>query len=328
MRGTETSAPVPPEMARLDQSVRSGLARARSGGGSFPAQFSGLSWEAVGDGECTVRLAPAPQVFGQGGNFAAAAIAMLCDYSLSGAARSRVGRAATTPTVTLQIEYGIWPFPVCDVVCRSVFRGWLGQLATTTATLETAEGTGLGSAYGRFLVQERTTATGFSRFPWETISDPPLTLSELTASELQARSFLLNRAASSQKDLAGDDLSYEQLYGVVAEESTGPGSSRLRQPTGAHVANRSGLVHGGVMAGLLVDACLRAATTGPRPSSTILSSNCTFLRPGRIDHGDLLALAEVAFDGRRLICVNGKVIDAAGTCLITGETLLSQQEDA
>jgi hypothetical protein len=82
------------------------------------------------------------------------------------------------------------------------------------------------------------------------------------------------------------------------------------------------------MAGLLVDACLRAATTGPGPSSTILPSNCTFLRPGRIDKGDLLALADVAFDGRRLICVQGEVIDAAGTCLMTGEALLSQTAGA
>jgi acyl-coenzyme A thioesterase PaaI-like protein len=327
VRGTETSAPVPSEMPCLDRGILSALARARSGGGSFPAQFSGLSFEAVGDGECTVRLDPAPQVLDGGGSFAAAAVAMLCDYSLSGAVRSRVGRAATTPTVTLQIEYGIWPFPASGIICRSVFRGWLGKLATTTATLETAAGARLGSAYGRFLAQERTTQTGFSRYPWEAISDPPLTLSQLTASERQARSFLLNRAASSKKGPAGDSLSYEQLYGVVAEEPVRPGSSRLRQPTGAHVANRSGLVHGGVMAGLLVDACLRAAATGPYPSSTILSSTCTFLRPGRIDQGDLLGLADVAFDGRQLSCVNGKVIDAAGTCLIAGETLL-QKVDA
>lgn len=327
MRGTETSAPVPSEMARLDQIILSGLARARSGGGSFPAQFSGLSFEAVGDGECTVRLGPAPQVLGGGGGFAAAAIAMLCDYSLSGAARSRVGRAATTPTVTLQIEYGIWPFPASDIICRSVFRGWLGKLATTTATLETAEGARLGSAYGRFLVQERTATTGFSRYPWETISEPPLALSQLTASERQARSFLLSHAASSPEGPSDGVLSYEQLYGVVAEESAGPISCPLRQPTGAHVANRSGFVHGGVMAGLLIDACLRAATTGP-PRSPILSSSCTFLRPGRIDQGDLRAFADVAFDGRRLSCVNGKVIDDAETRLITGETFLSQQEGA
>ena len=210
MRGTETSAPVPSEMARLDQIILSGLARARSGGGSFPAQFSGLSFEAVGDGECTVRLGPAPQVLGGGGGFAAAAIAMLCDYSLSGAARSRVGRAATTPTVTLQIEYGIWPLPASDIICRSVFRGWLGKLATTTATLETAEGARLGSAYGRFLVQERTATTGFPRYPWETISEPPLALSQLTASERQARSFLLSHAASSPEGPSDGVLSYEQ----------------------------------------------------------------------------------------------------------------------
>jgi acyl-coenzyme A thioesterase PaaI-like protein len=315
-------------MTRLDQSILAGLARARSGGGSFPAQFSGLSYEAVGVGQCTVRIGPSPQVLDGGGSFAPAAITMLCDYSLSGAARSRVGRAATTPTVTLQIEYDVWPFPVSGVICRSVFRGWLGKLATATATLETATGARLGSAYGRFLVQERTTATGFSRYPWEVVTESPLALSQLTAPEREARSFLLSRAASSKKDLAGDDLSYEHLYGVVAEEPARPGSSRLRQPTGAHLANRSGLVHGGVTAGLLVDACLRAATTGPGPSSAILSSNCTFLRPGRIDRGDLLALADVAFDGRRLVCVNGKVIDAAGKCLITGETFLSGKGDA
>jgi acyl-coenzyme A thioesterase PaaI-like protein len=282
--GTEPSAAVPSEMARLDQSILSGLSRTRSGGGSFPAQFSGLSYEAVSEGECTVRLGRAPQVSDTSGSFAAAAIATLCDYSLQGGARSQAGRAATIPTVTLQIEYGIWPFPVSDIICRSVFRGWLGKLATTTATLETAAGARLGSAYGRFLVQERTTATGFSRYPWEAISESTLSLSQLTASERQARSFFLSRAASS-KGPADGVLSYEQLYGVVAEEPARPGSRRLHQPTGAHLANRSGLVHAGVMAGLLVDACLRAATTGPGPSSTILSSNCTFLRPGRIDQG-------------------------------------------
>jgi uncharacterized protein (TIGR00369 family) len=310
-------------MAHLDQSILTGLSRARSGGGSFPAQFSGLSYLAVGDGECAVQLSPAPQVLDRDGNFAAAAITMLCDYALSGAARSRVGRAATTPTVTLQIEYASWPIPASDIVCRSVFRGWLGKLATTSAALETATGATLGSAYGRFLVQERTAATGFSRYPWEAVGESPLTLSQLTDSEREARSFLLSRADPSTEGPPGGDLSYERLYGIVAEEPARPGSFRLRQPTGPHLANRSGLVHGGVTAGLLVDACLRAATS--RPGSTILSSSCTFLRPGRIDHGDLLACADVVFDGRQLSCVKGEVTDAAGRCLMTGETLLAQQ---
>jgi acyl-coenzyme A thioesterase PaaI-like protein len=308
-------------MAGLDQSILTGLARARLGGGSFPAQFSGLSYRAVGDGECTVQLSPAPQVLDQDETFATAAITMLCDYALSGAARSRVGRAATTPTVTLQIEYHRWPFPASDIVCRAVFRGWLGKLVIISGTLETATGVRLGSAYGRFLVQERTAATGFSRYPWETVSQPPLTLAQLTASERGARSFLLGRAASGPDD---SHLSYERLYGI-AEEPARPGSFRLRQPTGPHLANRSGLVHGGVTAGLLVDACLRAAATGP--GSMVLSSSCTFLRAGQIDHGDLLASADVAFDGRQLSCVRGEVTDATGRCLMTGETLLAQPQD-
>jgi hypothetical protein len=145
-----------------------------------------------------------------------------------------VGRAATTPTVTLQIEYGSWPFPASDIVCRSVFRGWLGKLVTTSATLETTTGVRLGSAYGRFLVQERTAATGFSRYPWETASEPPLTLPQLTTSEREARSFLLSRAALSEQDPAGGDLSYERLYGIVAEEPARPGPFRCvsrRDPT-------------------------------------------------------------------------------------------------
>jgi acyl-coenzyme A thioesterase PaaI-like protein len=310
-------------MAGLDQSILFGLSRARSGGGSFPAQFSGLTYRAVGDGEATVQLSPAPQVLDADGSFAAAAITMLCDYALSGAARSRVGRAATTPTVTLQIEYHRWPFPAGHIVCRSVFRGWLGQLAIASATLETAAGARLGSAYGRFLVQERTAATGFSRYPWEGVSESPLTLAQLTAAEREARSFLLNRAASGEEDTASGDLSYGQLYGVVAEDPARAGSFRLRQPTGPHLANRSGLVHGGVTAGLLVDTCLRAAAIGP--GSTVLSSSCTFLRPGRIENGDLLACADVAFDGRQLCCVKGEVTDAADRCLMTGEILLAQQ---
>lgn len=310
-------------MAGLDQSILTGLTRARSGGASFPAQFSGLSYRAVGDGECTVQLGPAPQVLDRHGSFATAAVTMLCDYALSGAARSRVGRAATTPTVTLQIEYQSWPFPASDIVCRAVFRSWLGRLAVISAELETAAGTRLGSAYGRFLVQERTAATGFSRYPWETASEPPLTVSQLTDSEREARSFLLSRAAAGQDGPADGDLSYNQLYDIVAEEPARAGSSRLRQPTGPHLANRSGLVHGGVTAGLLVDACLRAAAT--RPGSTVLSSSCTFLRPGRTEHGDLLACADTAFDGLQLSCVRGEVTDAAGRCLMTGETLLAQQ---
>jgi hypothetical protein len=163
-------------MAGLDQSILTGLSRARSGGGSFPAQFSGLSYRAVSDGECTVLLGPAAQVLDRTGNFAAAAITMLCDCALSGAARSRAGRAATTPTVTLQIEYQSWPFPAGDIVCQSVFRGWLGKLAIASATLETAAGTRtrLGSACGRFLVQERTAGAGFSRYPWEEVSESPV----------------------------------------------------------------------------------------------------------------------------------------------------------
>jgi acyl-coenzyme A thioesterase PaaI-like protein len=67
----------------------------------------------------------------------------------------------------------------------------------------------------------------------------------------------------------------------------------------------------------------RAAAIGP--GSTVLSASCTFLRPGRIENGDLLACADVAFDGRRLCCVKGEVTDAADRCPMTGKILLARQ---
>lgn len=303
---------------RLDSDILAGIAAARHGSLHFPAYFSGLTFDAVGEGTCTVSLRARPQVLDEDANFAAMAICMVCDLGLGAAIRASVGRRPALPTVSLSVDYTTDPVATETLVCHATFVERIGDLVAARCRLTTGDGTPVGRGYGRFLLQTRTSG-GFSRFPWQREPADPVAVADLTATERQVRDFLLTGLDGRQPPGR-----YERLYRVIAaDRGTTAGAATLVQPVGPHLANRTGNVQGGVLAGLLSDACRAAARTEADPLTRLVSVSCTFIRPGRLDQDALIADARTVFRGRRLACVGAQATDDAGTPLARAEALLT-----
>jgi acyl-coenzyme A thioesterase PaaI-like protein len=245
---------------------------------------------------------------------------MASDISLSSAIRLTVGKEAKLPTVSLQIDYTTTPIPTEPLLCSSTLRYAIGDLITAECHLKTESGGSVGRALGRFLLTAREPGQGFSCFPWENPPHSTPTLSELTATEHQVYSFL------SKESTQADAGVYDQLYGVTAADCSQRGTAQLRQPLGPHLANRSGVVQGGAIAGLLSEACQAAARSREPSLTQILSSSCTFLRAAAVDSEFLNATATTLFIGRRVACVSAEATDDRNVLVARAEALFSTQD--
>ena len=303
----------------LESAILLALAKTRSGAMPFPAHFSGLTFDNAEAGKRTLRLPAQPQVLRASGEFAAMAILMACDLSLSSAIRLRVGKEVRLPTVSLQIDYSAKPMSNEMLLLSSTLQSQIGDLVTAECEIKARSGERVGRGLGRFLLTARQPGEGFSRFPWETGSPIALNPSELTPAEHEIYSFLL------RKDLKVKERRlYDQIYRVAATSCGEAGTTQLRQPLGPHLANRSGIVQGGAIAGLLSDAC-EAAARETDASLAIWSTSCTFLRPASLGSRHLTANARVLFIGRRITCASAEATDDHGNLLARAEALLVPQ---
>lgn len=309
---------------KLESDILLALQKTRSGNLPFPAHLSGFVFEEVADGQCTIRLPVGPQVVTASGELANMAVAMVCDISLSSAIRSKVsstvGRELRLPTVTLEIECARITTREEALLCRSTVRYWTGDFVTAESSLKTTSGESVGRARGRFLLGAARKGHEFLRFPWESDPESSQNLSDLSSKERQIRSFLLRRDLNS-----GNPGLYDQLYRIENMAHERPGCAQLRQPIGPHLANRSGVVQGGAIAGLLSDACLAAARSDDGSLTKCLSTACTYLRPVSLDGEFLMANASILFVGRRIACVSAEARDDRNALVARAEALFSSE---
>ncbi|KAA9163310.1 PaaI family thioesterase [Amycolatopsis acidicola] len=303
-------------VAGLDTAIRAALGSVRNGASHFYANFGGLSYDEIGDGRSAVLVAASPQALTEDGEFAEGIVAMMFDLALAAAVRSVVGKERRFPTVSLKIEYLRHPVRAEKLVCRAATAHRIGDLAAADARLETEDGRLVALATGRFLLLRPKPGTGFPLYPWE--SDPPrvLDFGDLSPLEREIRSFLL---ADIERWTTTSGV-HRQIHRIDVAGSDG--RAEARQPVGPHLANRNGNVQGGILTGLLGEACAHAARTSD-PELSLVSLQSTFLRPGMLSGSALAAKASTVFTGRRLACVSGEVFDDSGECLVRGEALFT-----
>lgn len=112
---------------------------------------------------------------------------------------------------------------------------------------------------------------------------------------------------------------YQALLGwvVVAQE---PDQVTVELPLEACHLNRSGHVHGGVLASLLDTAMSYAGlySVDPEvPKAVTLSLTTTFVSPAR--HGTLTIVGRLRGGGRKIYLSSGEIFDEQGTLIALGE---------
>lgn len=100
------------------------------------------------------------------------------------------------------------------------------------------------------------------------------------------------------------------------------GEVEFRANADARFLNPMGTVHGGWAMTMLDTAMAVAAQTmlAPGESYTSIDTAVRFVRPVRVDTGDLRVLGRVMNRGRRVITVEGRLEDHAGTLFAHGSS--------
>jgi len=119
-----------------------------------------------------------------------------------------------------------------------------------------------------------------------------------------------------------DPYGFSTLVGIRLVELV-DGHSELRIEVGPQLRNRMGIVHGGVLATLLDNACGLAGAwvpaSEPVRQPVTLSLAISYLRPGRSDV--LTAKGHVTKQGRRNFMASGEVFCQEGKLLATAQSV-------
>lgn len=122
---------------------------------------------------------------------------------------------------------------------------------------------------------------------------------------------------------------YQALLGwvVVAQE---PDQVTVQLPIESRHLNRSGGVHGGVLASLLDTAMSYSGLYSDDPDevlkSVTLSLTTTFLSPAR--EGTLTVIGRVRGGGRKIFMSTGEVFDDEGRLIAIGEGSFRRRSDS
>ena len=120
-------------------------------------------------------------------------------------------------------------------------------------------------------------------------------------------------------DLIRDETGTQRLIGYVLDVGQGDGRARCRLVVDQRHSNRQGILHGGIAALLLDNACGATAslTVDPAGRSGFLtiSLNVNYIAAGQI--GGITATGTVTGGGRSLLFVRGELVHDDGTLIAT-----------
>lgn len=298
----------------LDASVRSALQATRSGLLHFPGNFLGLRYGRIASDTCEVSMAPTKQALDAVGAIAMTPIAMGCDLSMSAAARSALGRGIALSTARLQLDLRTPRVDPSELLFRGAMRSVVGPLVGTSCELVARDGGVLATATGYFMVRDarRQPAEQVGCQPWERMRD------EVGAARRASEG--PHEAIRSFFGATPRPATYDSLHRIEIGRDEHGGAS-VRMPLGAHVANRSGRVQGGVVAGLLARACSEGAVALDPARSRLVSFDCSFLRASDPAADEMTATSQVRFAGRRLVSLAAEVVDSSGVVVAAGQGL-------
>lgn len=226
-------------------------------------------------------------------------LAMLADFSLGAALRTRLGHGRVLPTLTLTLELdpvelgsGVSVLGGCDPAEFGLGRAHGGVLA---------EGKAIGRGLASFAVPR--SADGLAPMPWETDNQEPVPEQPLDEGERA----VLAEVRAAAKHARGRPWSEQFL----TKACTGSASGLWLRPNPA-MRNRAGQVQGAVLFWLAAAASRNAATDGAH----LVSGHTQFLAPAGADT-PVRARPEVVYRTRRTVFTRA-VLEQHGQAVAAG----------
>lgn len=272
---------------RMEADVLAALSAVHDGGHNLLTHLYGIERDAVGECEAVGTIDARPQSLDAEGRFAATPTLMLADLTLGRSVKSYFG--PDTPGVTSAIDVDLYaPLPVGGrLTCRAQQTLTQGRRASAEGWLIDDAGVTVGNVRGRFVaLQGPRRAPERSRQPLGgTVVDGRYEPSEAEHELLET---LAARDAQQQSGLGP----CATLLGRATPHRLETGEVELRQRLGLLVKNQTDRVQGGVIAGMLFDAC-RDPRLHEGADWGLSTFSLRFLHGGAYDGDDLVATARV-----------------------------------
>lgn len=272
----------------FEAEVLAAMSAVRDGGHNLLTHLYGIEWDIIGDGEASGAITGRVQSLDHKGRFASTPTLMLADLVLGRSVRSYFGPG--TPGVTSAIDVDLYaPLPAgAELVCEARQTLANGRRAAAEGWLSDNGGTRVANVRGRFVA-----LTG-ARRPSDDASgrDAPKaavsSTSGLSPTERELLDSLLARYIDAPTALG----QCETLLGRRTLHPGDGGEVELRQRPEPLVQNQTGRVQGGVIAGMLFDAC-RDASLHDEQDWDLSTLSLRFLHAGLLEGDDLVVRGKV-----------------------------------
>ncbi len=298
--------------------------RAMASGTVPRAPFSalvGLGFHQIEPGRVTMTLTPAEYLYNPLGSVHGGIIATLLDSAMACAVHSTLPAGRGCTTIEIKVNY---LRALTEAVGEVMAEGTLVQAGRQIAA---AEGR-VTDACGRLYATASTTclkfdtpantpllAAGVAERRWDVAwSDPAA--SARTGLAMAGEDYL-----AAMRDGAPPPPPAVSLLGITLN-TVEPGHVQMTLPSGEHLYNPFGVVHGGMIATLLdtVMGCAVHSTVPQGRGYTTLEIKVSYLRPMLASTGGLVATGQVVHAGRQVSVAEGRAVDAAGRVYATAST--------
>lgn len=239
----------------LSEQVLRALHAARTPGWMFPAHLLDLHFVQPVSAEGAVAcLHIGPYCAEASGCVSKAAMAVLADVSMAAAVRGHMGHSVRIATMSLRLSFHQQPrqgllHAVAQV--RFMPKDLAMDVAVVTLNMETNAGELCCVGEGTFAVLDNKQGTANHPLPTESTLTGALTLEALT----EAERAVWERALQSEARASASCSSLEYFWGLKqVEPAVIPVQRQVR--IGKHNGNRVGHLQGGIVLGVLADACI------------------------------------------------------------------------
>ena len=273
---------------RLEADVLAAMSAVHDGGHNLLTHLYGIERDAVGEGEAVGTIDARRQSLDAEGRFAATPTLMLADLTLGRSVKSSL-RHRGYGGVTSAIDVDLYaPLPAGGrLTCRAQQTLTQGRRASAEGWLIDDAGATVANVRGRFVaLQGPRRVPEPSRSPLGGIMVDGRY--EPSAAEHELLETLAARYVQQQSDLGP----CATLLGRATPDRLQTGEVELRQRLGLLVKNQTDRVQGGVIAGMLFDAC-RDPRLHEGSDWALSTFSLRFLHGGAYDGDDLIATARV-----------------------------------
>ena len=270
---------------------------------NFPGIFMNLTGRQLGDDGVTLEFADDPVLRSANDELSFTAVSVLVDIALGAVTRIKSGQTMRPATVRLDMQMTGAPIVggvATDVRFVAFSERTRVKHAASSATIH-AGGKLIGNASGAFVMLDLPEGRTQKVLPWlpESLSSEPLDTAALDPHERDA----VKACRRAEAAATAAQPFIDHFWCGIPKSSEG--KARLSVPVTAHLGNRVGQVHGGVLVGMAASVANAAA-----PATSRLSNiSAWFISPGQGPR--LQVRSSTVYGGRNLTVVRTQIFSAA-----------------